>query len=465
MAIASILTPELREMLRTGDKEGLRQFCEVLHPASAADFLEELDVDETWQVLSHADPQRQAEIFQYLPEHKQREMVEGVGRERMARMIEEMSPDDRVDLLQTLDDEVVESLLPLVAQAERQDIRRLLSYPEDSAGAVMTTDYAWFPQDTTVSEALANLRLQAPDRETIYAVYILDDERSRRLVGVVTLEELIRAHPNAKLSEIMDRNVISVRVDEDKEDVARKLAHYDFIAIPVVDAEGRLVGIVTHDDVIDVLVEAATEDAHRMGGVQPLEENFLEAGFWTEARSRATWLTVLFACELLTVLVLSRYERTFDSVPALVFFLPLIIAAGGNSGGQSAALVVRALALGQVRLNDVLRVLWRELFQGVTLGALLGVIGYLVAEFLVRSSSSLQQTHLQPAMVAYVVALAVVAVVVWGTLIGSLLPLLWKGLGVDPAVTSNPFVASLVDVTGVAIYFTIASIFLSWHTS
>ncbi|HID23202.1 MAG TPA: magnesium transporter, partial [Planctomycetaceae bacterium] len=362
--------------------------------------------------------------------------------------------------LQTLEEEVVESLLPLVAQAERQDIRRLLSYPADSAGAVMTTDYAWFPQETTVAEALANLRLQAPDRETIYTVYVLESETDRRLVGVVTLEELIRAHPNAKLSEIMDRNVISVRVDEDKEQVAQKLAHYDFIAIPVVDAEGRLVGIVTHDDVIDVLVEAATEDAHRMGGVEPLEENFLEARFLTELRSRSLWLTVLFACQFLTVLVLSHYEGTFEAVPALVFFLPLIIAAGGNAGGQSAALVVRALALGHVRVADLLRVLYRELFQGLTLGALLGLIGYTVAQLMLRHGHQLGSESLEPVQVAVVVGLAVLVVVVWGTLIGALLPLVWKRIGVDPAVTSNPFVTSLVDVTGVAIYFVIASVFI-----
>ena len=454
MSIGSILTPELREMLRTDDSQGLREFCAVLHPASAADCLEELGPDETWHALSHTDPERQAAIFQYLSESKQREMAVGAGRDRMARMLEEMSPDDRVDLLQELDSELVEDLLPLVAQAERQDIRRLLSYPEDSVGSVMTTDYAWLPEDLSAGEALAQLRLQAPDRETIYYIYVLNGER--KLVGVVTLRQVILARPATKLSEFMDPNVIAVKVDDDKERAAQTLAHFDFIAIPVVDHDSRLVGILTHDDVIDVVVEAATEDAHLMGAVGPVEEDYLAANFWTLARSRVFWLTVLFLAELLTTWALghAKIQKAIQLAPALIIFIPLIISAGGNSGSQSATLVVRALALGQLRLKDWFRVLRRELLMGLALGTALGLIGFL------RTWWFPPHGREAAAQLALVVALSVVAVVTWGTLVGSLLPLVSKRLGMDPALTSSPFVASLVDVTGILIYFNIAWIYL-----
>jgi magnesium transporter len=460
MPIASILTPELREMLEMNDAAGLREFCEAMHPASTAEFLEELNANEIWQVLSHTEAARQAGILQYFPEPHKLALVQSASRDRIARIIEAMASDDRVDLVKDLDPELRDNLLPLVAQAEREDIRRLLSYPEDSVGAVMTTDYAWFPEDLTAGEALARLRLIAPDRETIYYVYVLD--ANRRLVGVVTLRQLIMAKPAAKLAEFMERTVISVQVDENKEQAAQKLAHYDFIAMPVVDAEGRLVGIITHDDVMDVVVQAATEDAYRMGAVGPIEEGYLQVKFGTLWRTRSFWLSCLFVGELFTVFALAGFDETIAAIPALTMFIPLCISTGGNSGSQAATLITRAMALGQVGVKDWFRVLRHELVMGVALGISLGLLGLAVMSLLPMlgflGPEMLKKNP--PWKLSLVISQSVMAICMAGTLLGSMLPLGFKRLGVDPGVASSPFVATLVDVTGNLIYFTLATIYL-----
>jgi magnesium transporter len=530
MPIASILTPELREMLETNDSAGLREFCEAMHPASTAEFLEELDVSETWQVLSNTTPSRQAGILQYFPEGRKLELVRGASRDRLARIIESMASDDRADLVKDLEDELRENLLPLVAQAEREDIRKLLSFSEDSVGAVMTTDYAWFPEDLTAGEALARLRLIAPDRETIYYVYVLDS--TRHLVGVVTLRQLILAKPSAKLSEFMERTVLSVQTAENKEQAAQKLAHYDFIAMPVVDSENRLVGIITHDDVMDVVVQAATEDAYRMGAVGPIEEGYLETNFRTLWRKRAFWLSCLFIAELFTFTAMTYFDEAISAIMALTLFVPLCLSVGGNSGSQAATLITRAMALGQVSLSDWFRVLRHELIMGVALGLTLGVMGFFRAQWTPKDILSNTETVLQPFQIqvpkgqnlevtedglhhvpmgsvqlrdakpamklslpngitpeehedrdgnkiytfpahtkvhydpvskgrlALVVSQSVAAICLWGTLVGSMLPLAFRRIGVDPGIASSPFVATFVDVTGIIIYFSFATAYL-----
>ena len=446
-----ILLPELREMLQTDDHAALAEFCETLHPATAAEFMEGLDVDQTWAVFTNTDLQRQAAIFQYFPLSKQIDMAGGIGRERMSRLIEEMAPDDRVNLLQHLDGEMVENLLPLVAQAERNDIRRLLSSAEDSAGSVMTTEYAWLPEDITASDALARLRLQAPDRETIYYVYVLDSDR--RLKGLVSLRQLIMARPTTRVGDLMERDVITVRVSDDKEEVARKLARYDFLAMPVVDDEGRLVGIVTHDDVIDVVVEEATEDVHRLGGMEPLEQSYLESPFWTLTWKRGIWLALLFLTGLVTSSVLQTWHGIVEGL-GLYVFLTLVVASGGNCGSQSATLITRSLALGQVTLRDWARVLARESLSGLVLGLFLGLLGFIRAWWV-----PVKTEHVLA--VAFIVAGSLLFVTLCGTLLGSLLPLLLKRLGGDPAITSNPFVASLVDVIGSALLIFMAYLIMT----
>lgn len=451
-----LLLPELRSMLAEEDHEGLTTLMTELHPATVADWTEGLSVEETWKVFNHAGIDRQAEVFEFFPIQKQVDMATGAGRERMSRLIEAMAHDERVVLLKRLDPEVVESLLPLVAKADRQDIRTLLSYPEHSAGSVMTTEYATLTTDLTVSEAISRLRLQATSAETIYYVYVVDGER--HLVGFVSLHDLILARPAARIDSIMQREVISVPVDADQEDVAQTMARYDFLALPVVDAENRIVGIVTHDDVIDVVVQEATEDALRMGGVGSMVEHYLDAPFLTLWRKRSGWLACLFVAEMFTFSALAHFQTAIEKILALSLFVPLCISTGGNSGSQAATLITRAMALRQIRPSDWLRVIRHELLMGLALGLTLGAIGFLRVHF--TPASWLGLGGAKQLTLAFVIAQAVAAICLWGTLVGSTLPLVFSRLGFDPGYASSPFVATFVDVTGIVIYFSIATIWL-----
>lgn len=454
--INPILIPELRLMLTENDDQGLQEVVTELHPATVADFTEGLSVEETWEVLARAPLTTQAEIFSYYSPEKQQEMVLAGNRHRVSALLEEMAPDNRVDLLKRLDPPVVEELLPLVPKSTRHDIVTLLSYPEHSAGSVMTTDYASIPANITAEQAIAHLRTEAPSSEMIYYIYVLGPER--HLIGFVSLRDLILANPRIIVSEIMERDVISARVDEDQEEIAKRMARYDFLALPVVDATGRLVGIVTHDDVIDVVVEEATEDVHRLGGVSPLEGNYLQAGFARIWWNRAFWLSCLFVAELLTFTVMEEYEDLIKQVTVLTLFIPLCIATGGNSGSQAATLITRAMALGQIGPKDWWRVLRHEFAMGLALGATLGIIGFVRA--VLTSSETLDgfdRWHL-----AMIISQSVAAVCIWGTIVGSMLPLVFRRLGFDPAIASSPFVATSVDVTGIALYFTIAQMYYTF---
>ena len=445
-----LILPDLLQMLEQNDERGLAEFCDVLYPAVTAEILDELELAQIRKVLRHCPFPRRAEIFEFLELPRQEELVDGMDREDLSRLIEEMSPDNRVDLLARMEPERVENLMPLIAQAERSDIRKLLQYPEDSAGSIMTTEYASLPADITVAEALERLRQQAPDRETIYYVYILD--AGRRLQGFVSLRELILAKPATILSQIMRMGVISVRVDDDQEFVAQELARYDFIAIPVVDNQNQLVGIVTHDDVVDVIREEHTEDTHLMAAVAPLEDGYLVTPLKTLAWNRGRWLLFLGVVALVTALVLRQYEHLSqtEEYSWMILFLPLVLAAGGNAGSQSATLVIRALALGEMDDKRNLHLARRELVVGLALGAALAVLGFVAA---------LAGFHLGMAKAA-IVAVTVLLVVLMSTVSGALLPLGLRRLGADPALMSNPLIAALVDVLGVIIYYSVALLIL-----
>jgi magnesium transporter len=435
-----ILIPELRVMLAEGDTAGLREVAEELHPATVAEFTEGLDDGEVWQLLDTVPVERQAEIFPYYPLSRQIELVTAADRSRLGPLIEWMAADNRDDLLRELDPDFVEEILPLVAKAERHDIRMLLSCPEDSAGSLMTTEYASLPAEITAGEAIARLRLQAPDSESIYYIYVLDAER--HLVGFVSLRDLILAKPTALVADLMQRDVISARIDEPQEKVVELLARFDFIAIPVVDDHNRLVGIVTHDDVLDAVREEATDDAQMIAAVAPLGEGYLEAAITSMTWKRGVWLAILFATAAVTAMVLS----TWDSPQKwLIAFIPLVIASGGNSGNQSAALVITALSTGDCRLSDWKRILRREFALGLLLGLILAVPGYLLA--LAYAPTPAQ---------AFVIPATILSVVLIGSLVGSILPLVFRSIGLDPALMSNPFVSAIVDIVGIVVYMGLA---------
>ena len=448
--------PEVRLMLHEKDAAGMKAFCESLHPATVAEALDdEFDAEEVWSFLKGIDIAAQAAVFAYFPEDKQVKLVEGTGRPHMARLIEQMSSDDRADLLRRLPAPAFEALLRLVDEADRRDIANLVRYEENTAGALMTTDYAWLPAHITAAEALDRLRLQAPDKETIYYIYVLDE--GRKLLGVVSLRDLILARRQTTLRDLMERDPVTVRATDDREKVAQEIARYDLLAIPVTDDEGRLVGIVTHDDVMDVVEEEATEDIHLMGGVGPLEESYLEARFVHIWRKRAFWLALLFLAELGTIQAMERYEKAMEELVVLMLFVPICMSIGGNSGSQAVTLITRALALKQIRAGDWWRVFRHELVMGLVLGTTLGVVGMVCASLFMLWRG---ESEVPPWKMGLVIAQAVAGICLWGTLVGSMLPLFFSRVGVDPGVASSPFVATLVDVTGILIYFSIATVYL-----
>lgn len=439
-----LLQPDLRLMLQENDELGLKEFCAALYPVVIAEVLQGLDPAEADKVLAHGSMERQAEIFSFIDPVQQIELVEAMDRAHLSRLIEAMAPDDRVDLLEHLDEDHVEAILPLVAQAEREEIRKMLSYPENSAGTIMTSEYASLPENITAREALERLRQQAPDRETIYYIFVVDEDR--HLHGVITLRELILARPYAVLSALMRRDVVSVHVEDDQEEAARQIARFDLLALPVLDENERLVGIITHDDVLDIVQEEAEEDAYRQSAIEPLEHSYFSTPLVTIAWKRGVWLMVLAAMALITAWILDAYDQIAEQHVWLVAFLPMVLGSGGNTGSQSATLVIRAMASLPMTKSLKWRIMHRELVTGLLLGFCLGVFALLASHLL------FQKDWTQ----ATVVAGTILMVVTIGSILGSALPVIFEGLGWDPALMSNPMIAAFSDTIGVATYYAMA---------
>ena len=440
----TLYLPEIREMLATNDQTGMAEFCTALHPARTAEFMEGLTAEEAWAVLQHTDVPNRVQVFGFFDEDKQVEIIQTIDRDEIASFVGDLPPDDRVDLLEKVDEEIVFQLMPLIPARERRDILRLSAYPEDTAGAEMTTEFARLSEDLPVGRALEEIGRQAEELETIYYLYVVDD--ADHLRGLVSARQLVSAmgKPDTRISQLMERDLVTVNVGDDQEDVAEKVARYDLLAIPVVDDEHHMLGIITHDDIIDVVREEAAEDAYRSAAVEPLKEGYLQTHLFTLTWKRGIWLTVLFFGAMLTAFALHEYDTVMQRVPWLVLFIPLVISTGGNTGNQSATLIITALTTRDVTLADWWRVVARELSMGLLLGGFLGVIGYCCA--LVMASP----------IAATVIPVTILLVVVCGTLLGALLPLLFYRLGLDPALMSNPFVAGLIDVLGIVIYMNVA---------
>ena len=415
-----------------------------LRPIDIADILTLLDSDMSWKLLEKL-PDR-ATVFSYFDPEEQMEMAFLFPRASLAKLVGEMPSDERTDLYKRLDQDQRDALLPALAQAEREDIRRLSAYAEKTAGALMTSDYATLKAQMTVAQALAALRLEAPDAETIYHAYVIDEQR--KLQGVVSLRTLILASPNQIIGDIMLTKVVASNVHEDQEDVAKTIARYDLIALPIIDNNGALVGIVTHDDAMDVASDEATDDFHKSGGVSSLIGSFKDTSIRILYRKRVFWLVFLVFGNLISGVGIAHFEDVIAANLVLVFFLPLLVDSGGNAGSQSATLMVRALATGEVVMRDWFSLLGREamvaLLLGITMAAAISVIGYFRGD----------------AMVSLVLALSMVSVVMIGCVIGMSLPFILNKFGFDPASASAPLITSVCDASGVAIYLFIASMFL-----
>jgi magnesium transporter len=449
-----LLVPDLRELIQGGEVAALRDFIADQHPGRVAELIEDLeavDGDSLFRILL---PRDSAEVLSYLDRESQIRIVEATSPRDAAELLHLMSHDERADLVNRLDEEFVDQVLPHLAQAERDDIRRLNSYEPKTAGAAMTTDYVTLPPHITVREALDRLRHEAPDRETIYYCYVVD--HNRRLIGFVSLKRLILSRRSAVIEDIMQRNVIFGRVDEDQETVARQIDKYDLLALPIIDGTDRLVGIITHDDAMDILRQEQTEDILKFGGVSPDPEADT-APYWqstvvTVVRRRIKWLLMLFIAENFTYPVLHYYQWTTEEAhfPALELFIPLLIGTGGNAGSQTVGTVIRGMALGEIKIRDAGRVLLRECLTGVCLGLMLCTAGFFYAHY----------WRGQPWGLSLVVGLALLGICVWANTIGALVPLAARRLSIDPAVISAPFITTLVDATGLVIYFTTAILVL-----
>jgi magnesium transporter len=424
----------------------LRSWFDETLAADIAETLALLDLPHLLALLPLMEREERARVFGYLPLSQQVEVVSSLKRSEVVELFDRMSSDERADLFNELPEAEQERLLPTLAHAEREDIRRLASYAEDTAGAIMTSDYATLLPQLTAREAMEELRRVAPDKETIYNAYVVDAER--KLIGVVTLRKLITAPPNAKVSELMETNVVTAYVDDDQKEVAEKIARYDFIALPILNGGDRLVGIVTADDAMDVAEEEATESFQRVATVGPLDVSVKEASVGLLYRKRIFWLVLLVFGNIFSGAGIAYFEDTIAAHLALLFFLPLLIASAGNAGTQASTLMVRAMATGDVVMRDWARMLGREFVVATTLGVTMALAIYGIG--LWRGGPE----------IALVVAATMVTVVLVGSLIGMSLPFLMSRANLDPATASGPLVTSIADVAGVLIYFGIATAFL-----
>jgi magnesium transporter len=455
-ALNTLLGPDISELVGQRRFDQLREALIELEPADIADLVGGLDGAQAAVVFRLLPRDLAADTFSHLDGEQQQALIDELSTERVAALINELDPDDRTALLEELPAEVAQRLIALLNPSERRVTQTILGYPEESVGRLMTPDYVRIKAEWTIGRALDHIRKYGRDAETINVIYVVDD--SGKLVDDLRIRQILLADPHQTVESIMDRNVVALRADEDREEAVRLMQRYDRVALPVVDSRGILVGIVTADDVADVAEAEATEDIHKMSGMEALDAPYMESSFRHMIRKRAGWLAVLFFGEMFTATAMGYFEDEIARAVVLALFIPLIISSGGNSGSQATSLIIRAMAVGEVRLSHWWRVLARELSAGVVLGALLGTIAVCRIVLWPGRATIYGEHYL---LIAMTVAASLVGVVTFGTLTGSMLPFLLRRIGMDPATASAPLVATLVDVTGLVIYFTVALMILS----
>jgi magnesium transporter len=446
---------ELAAAVHAGNYARLRDMVRNRPPSDIATALTELGIEDQVVVFRILPRKAAAAVFEYLSLEQQENLLKAMAQEDIAGLLNNMSPDDRTTFLEELPAAVTRQMLALLTPAQRTVALRLLGYPEDSIGRLMTPHYVSIREHWTVREVLDYIRAHGQDSETLNVVYVVDEQGL--LIDDIRIREFLLAPLESRVIDLMDRRFVALKATDDQKTAVATFRQYDRTALPVTDTTGMLIGIVTIDDVLDVAEEAATKEIQRIGGSEALDEPYMKIAFSRMVRKRAGWLTALFLGEMLTATAMGVFEAEISKAVVLALFVPLIISSGGNSGSQAATLVIRALALGEVRFADWWRVIRREVFAGLALGAILGSIGFLRISIW-SAFSNLYGEHWL--LVAFTVSLALIGVVLWGTLIGSLLPFILRRLGFDPATSSAPFVATLVDVTGLVIYFTVAMVVL-----
>jgi magnesium transporter len=451
-----LLYPDLEAALETTDLEALQELCETLTAEDLAEMVERLEPLNQAVFFEQVPEDKATEIFQLLEVNLQREILNAVSNQRVAAIINEMDPDDRTALLESLPQNATRQLLSFLKPRERKLAQRLLDFPKDSIGRLMTPDFLAIKQEWTVERVLDFIRRNGEDKETLNDIYVVDDKG--RLIDEIGIREFLLSPLDRLTSDIMDKQFVSLPAHHPEEEAIQTFKKYSSrTALPVTDEEGYLLGIVTIDDILHLEEKESTEDIHKLGGVGAMEEPYLDSSVMNMVTKRGGWLIVLFVGEMLTATAMSFFEKEISRAVVLALFIPLIISSGGNAGSQAASLIIRAIALGEVRFQDWWTVFCRELLVGLILGGVLGLIGLLrITVFSVFFNTYGDHWFL----LAVAVYLSLIGVVAWGTLIGSLFPMLLKRLGADPATSSAPFVATFIDVTGIVIYFNIALLIL-----
>jgi magnesium transporter len=455
--LGALLAPDILALLEESPSL-IAAETEELHPADLADVAEAMPSEKIPLFLAALPTDRAASVLEYLDEELRAEVLEAMTSEQAAELVSAMTPDERADVLEELDEERADEIVEEMPDEARRETEALRKWEPDSAGGIMTTEYVSVAASTSVEDALLKVRVIARSgkREAMHAVYTTEEDG--RLAGVLSLRELLAAPEGAKLSDVAWTEVQSVSPYADREEVARVISNYDLVVVPVVSESKHLMGVITVDDVIDAIQEEQTEDVQKFGGMEALDEPYMQIGLGKMLKKRAGWLSILLVSEMFTTSAMQYFDGELKKVAALILFVPLVMSSGGNSGSQATSLITRAMALREISLRDWWRVALRELPTGLMLGSILGVIGVVRITLWQRLGIFNYDPHWQ--LIALTIGLSLIGIVTFGSLAGSMLPFLLRRLGFDPASASAPFVATLVDVTGLVIYFTVALLVL-----
>jgi magnesium transporter len=446
---------QFKELIATEDKIAIRDFLNEQNISDVAELIYAYPDDEA-TIIANMAINRAAKVFKILDFSTQKQIIKELPSNKTAELLNELPADDRTDFLEELPKTAIRDLIKLLDPEERKITLSLLGYPEDSVGRLMTPDYVYVFAHNTVTEVFDTIRKYAKNSETIDVIYVIDEQGE--LIDDMRIRDVILASPRRKVEELIDGRVVALNVNDDQEHANQIFKMNNRVALPVTDDNNKLLGIVTIDDMLWVANEEFSEDMQKMGGTEALDEPYLDMPILKLFRKRVTWLIVLFLGELLTASVMGYYEEEIAKAVFLASFIPLIISSGGNSGSQASTLIIQAMAVGEITITDWWRVMRREIISGLLLGSVLGIFGFIRVIAWHQLMPQIYGPHYY--LIAIVIGLSLLGVVLWGTLCGSMLPLILKRLGADPAVSSAPFVATLVDVTGLIIYFSFAYLFL-----
>ena len=455
--LVQLIKPEFEELIEAKNWVALKEVLADVPPADIAEMLVELDGDVAVIVFRLLKKSTAADVFSEMPSGKGVELLELFTKQQLSDVMSNLEPDEAVALFEELPGHLTQQLMHIMKPEDQKQVKKLLGYPEESVGRLMTPRYVRVKKDWTVQRSMDHIRKYAEKAETLNVIYVVDDKE--RLIDDLRITELIISGLDNTIDELMDESFYALNVFDDQEEAVKMLAKYDRVALPVIDTDGILVGIVTVDDVIDVAEEETTEDMQKMAGMDALDDYYSQTSVFEMIKKRIGWLVVLFIGQILTAVTMGRYEELLSKVVFLSFFVPLIISSGGNSGSQAATLIIRALSTDDIRPADWKKVFSRESMSGLLLGSFIGVLGFTTLIIWDLAIGSAINTEML--LTALVVGCSLLTIVMFGNFVGSMLPFVLTKLGFDPAVSSTPFVATIMDVSGIIIYFSIAIFFLS----